>query len=516
MNRFIIVVFTIVCPMCLISQDYKQYLTLSYAEIDSLEYVANQTGDINQSILYLKAGREKASNEFGDRDTLVVRYLDLLASYYYVLEDLDQALSLYTLSYEIREEKLGKEHPDFATSSSFLGDLFVKLGKPDEALPLLIQAKDIREKVLGKRHPEYAMSLYFLGVYYENRGDFNTAISLYEQAKNIRAKALGKEDPYYLATLNNLAVSHYRLGHYNQTLELFHQVREVKRKIYGEEHYEYANALVGLAFIYGQLGKNEESLKLQIQALEIKSKIYGEDHLDHANTLFNLARYYDNLEEFDKALPFYLKSQKIYRERLSEKHSDHPRVFLFLANLFIRWGDYGQAWNCLYQAMNLNATKTLNHSFDKPWYDSLSVAPYPSNKHLEIMISALDVTYELLEMDESIIHPARKQSVVADLANHLVIRVRNQVANEEDKLRMLSKSHEWTMNSLEVLDPAEDAEKAFHIADKNKSVLLLQAMKSEKTNRFGELPDSLVERDEQLQHTRNQLQAQLLENRPEN
>src|SRR5262249_55406927 len=79
-----------------------------------------------------------------------------------------------------------------------------RAGKYDEALPLSDRALDIRENVLGPDHPDVASSLSILAVLYEAKGDYVKAEPLFRRALEIREKALGPEHPDVASSLNYL------------------------------------------------------------------------------------------------------------------------------------------------------------------------------------------------------------------------------------------------------------------------------------------------------------------------
>ena len=64
-----------------------------------------------------------------------------------------QALPLYERSLAIREQALGKEHPDVATSLNNLAGLYYAQGEYAKVQPLLERALAIAEKSLGVEHP---------------------------------------------------------------------------------------------------------------------------------------------------------------------------------------------------------------------------------------------------------------------------------------------------------------------------------------------------------------------------
>ena len=95
----------------------------------------------------------------------------------------------------------------------------------------------------------------------------------------------------------------------------------------------------------------------------------------------------------------------------------------------------------------------------------------------------------------------------------LLDKAQNQVGDEKDKLRILSKSKLWLQRNLTVLNPSQNSGEAFSLADQNKSVLLLQATKSEAIYRLGGVSDSLIQEHKRILDQRQKLQAKLSESR---
>ena len=62
----------------------------------------------------------------------------------------EKAEILFLEAKTIRENVLGKEHSDYATSLNNLGNLNTQSGKYEKAEPFFLEAKELRKKVLGK------------------------------------------------------------------------------------------------------------------------------------------------------------------------------------------------------------------------------------------------------------------------------------------------------------------------------------------------------------------------------
>ncbi|NJP12648.1 MAG: tetratricopeptide repeat protein [Leptolyngbyaceae cyanobacterium RU_5_1] len=70
-----------------------------------------------------------------------------------------EAEPLYVQSFHIREQQMGADHPDVATSLNNLALLYRAQGRYGEAEPLYMRSFYIYEQQLGGDHPDVAQSL---------------------------------------------------------------------------------------------------------------------------------------------------------------------------------------------------------------------------------------------------------------------------------------------------------------------------------------------------------------------
>ena len=77
-----------------------------------------------------------------------------------------EAEPLYVRSLSIREQQLGADHPDTATSLNNLAALYESMGRYPEAQPLYLRALEIFLSRLGEHHPNtqkvWSNFIYFL------------------------------------------------------------------------------------------------------------------------------------------------------------------------------------------------------------------------------------------------------------------------------------------------------------------------------------------------------------------
>jgi tetratricopeptide (TPR) repeat protein/transcriptional regulator with XRE-family HTH domain len=134
-------------------------------------------------------------------------HLWLLGAYGEARSYLDQAVA-------IRQQVLGMNHPDTASSFHYLGTVLLAQGRYAEAQGYLDQAVAIRQRVLGREHPDTAKSLDSLGMALAVQGQYAEAQGYSTQALAIRQRVLGANHPETAKSLNNLGFIFQGQGRY--------------------------------------------------------------------------------------------------------------------------------------------------------------------------------------------------------------------------------------------------------------------------------------------------------------
>ncbi len=160
-----------------------------------------------------------------------------LASYYLNTQGrFETAIAYSERSLQIRENQLGPDHPDTATSLNNLAGLYESMGRYSEAEPLYVRSLQIRENQLGPDHPDTATSLNNLAGLYYAMGRYNDAEPLLVRSLQIREKQLGPDHPDTATSLNNLAGLYYAMGRYSEAEPLYVRTLEISMKCLGENH----------------------------------------------------------------------------------------------------------------------------------------------------------------------------------------------------------------------------------------------------------------------------------------
>jgi tetratricopeptide (TPR) repeat protein len=291
---------------------------------------------IDELLVYI-AQREAA----GQEDASLATFYTLLARAYRRDNQIEQAISTWQKAISL-QEKLNL-YLDLATSLNNLGLLYDYLGKYSKAEPLVHQSLEIREQRLGEEHPDVAQSLSNLAELYREQGKYTEAEPLLLRSLKIRESQLGVEHPSVANSLNNLAELYKSQGKYSEAEPLRWRCLEIERKALGEEHPQFATSLNNFAGLYASQGKYSEAESLYLQALEIRERQLGADHPDVATSLNNFAGLYVSQGKYHKAEPLYLRSLQIVKNHLGAEHPYVAASLNNLASLYESQGNYSGA-----------------------------------------------------------------------------------------------------------------------------------------------------------------------------
>ncbi|MGA9753943.1 MAG: tetratricopeptide repeat protein [Desulfobaccales bacterium] len=226
----------------------------------------------------------------------------------------------------------------------------MKAGKFEEALPLARQALEIREKKLGPDHPGTAGSLMLVGRIEDAQFRFYKALPLYQRALKIREKTLGPDNPDTAASMALLARIYAILGFFDKGLPLAQQALKIREKALGPDNPQTALSLMILGFLYGQMGDHDKALLLTQQSLRISEKALGPNDPQTATALDNLAQLYSRQGLYDQALPLAQRAARIREQTLGLEHRRTAMALKFLGFLYLAKKDYGQAEACFRRA----------------------------------------------------------------------------------------------------------------------------------------------------------------------
>jgi len=252
------------------------------------------------------------------------------------------------------ETRLGKEHPDFATSLNNLALLHESQGRYSEAEPLFLQAIAIDQQSLPKNHPSLAINFNNLANLYRSQGRYSEAEPLYQRVIAINQQSRPENHPLLATYLNNLALLYRSQGRYSEAEPLYQQAIVIDQQSLPKNHPSLARDLNNLALLYSSQGRYSEAEPLFLQAITIDQQSLPKNHPSLAINFNNLAELYSSQGRYSEAEPLFLQAITINKQSLPKNHPSLAINFNNLALLYSSQGRYSEAEPLFLQAITID------------------------------------------------------------------------------------------------------------------------------------------------------------------
>jgi tetratricopeptide (TPR) repeat protein len=140
-----------------------------------------------------------------------------------------EALTSVQESVELKEQILGKDHPDVAISLGNVAFVLSKLHRPGEALAYSERALAIDEKALGVDHPSTALQLSNQADLLNLLGRFSEADGLGRRALAIWKREAGEDSPLVAVALTSIGRSSLGLGDAREAIAVLERAYAIRR-----------------------------------------------------------------------------------------------------------------------------------------------------------------------------------------------------------------------------------------------------------------------------------------------
>jgi CHAT domain-containing protein len=515
MLRFLLLIIGLLSTNTISAQQYPSLEVLvkkTFEEIDSMLMPHYGVGNYDGCIYFMNAAQEKAKIEYGVQDSVYASYTMGLGFFCESVGQYKRAEALFKEGRSVFASKIGRFNSSYSNSCISLGNLYQQIGEYSLTESLFMEVIEIYAQTLGKKHEAHATALNNLAYLYQLMGRYEQAEPLFKEANQIYAETLGKSNPYYAESITSLAVLYQSMGYLQKSERLLTEANFIIAKSYSKTNPEYASSLIKLALLYQKMERYKEAEPLFIEANQIYIKSLGKFHPSYATSLYYLARLYESTNRLDKATELLLESNQIYAKTLGMAHPSYSTSLNHITKLYTKAGEYHLAWKTIDKVLENLCDTSFVSPVNKDWADYIfkkSVYSYEQNSSL---ISSFTNAYDLMRLEK---RSKEELLIISELASALIKTSRDSIAGNKDKLRMLEYSTNWLLKTLNILDKGKDQNKAFLLAEQNKAVLLLEDSKNEQNYRLGNFPDSLAEKEQELLTSKDKLQANLFEARPE-
>jgi len=468
-----------------IGQEQTRICSVLYSYL-GLNYMKLSKFDL--AIACQKKNLEIRLNIYGDGDFNLANTYHQIGNTYMRKGDYNQALTYHHLALSIRERyKKGK-----AASYESLGTIHRLMGDYKSAIDYNKKALNIALKLVKEDDPAIAMIYNNLANCFRATGELDKAIEYHLKCIKIRKLILPDDHPDLALSYSNLGNCYREKGAYNKAIGFHNLGLLTYLKRFDHNSLNVADAYLNLSAVYGDISDLDRAFEFMKRSNEIKINILGENNIKLAPNYNNLGLHYAKQNNFEKSLEYYLKSDNLYKNE--KVYKDLAQVYYDIGILYFK---------------NKNINEALSYFHKSLYFDQkYSRATHPSIiKTLDKLISAYIITQEIdsAQFYVDIAIDAIRQQIIADVdfEAKFIYQARNRSIFEKAIVLSLIQSEERKDKRL--------LRNIFKYSGMSRSTLLQLQIKQNDALGFSGIPDSLLEKEQNIRIGINYREKQRLD-----
>jgi serine/threonine protein kinase len=253
---------------------------------------------------FRKAHAERVK-AYGEDDPRTILGLRPLGACLHAERRYEEALALYDRVRDAEAALHGPDHPTLASLDMPRGVMLDKLGRLDEADAALMNALRVREELLGKTHPDLGNNLYQLARVRVARKQWDEALQMAERAVALQRGHYDDRDETVARSLSMVASIHNTCKRYSAAEPYYREALRVYGKTRGVGSTAYAITAVNLGVNLFRQDRIHEAVPQLEAALARAERAFSPAASTPLNARLVLARCHARLDDTDRAAQFY-------------------------------------------------------------------------------------------------------------------------------------------------------------------------------------------------------------------
>ncbi len=226
----------------------------------------------------------------------------------------DSSLVYANQARELFQQRLDTTDVQFSGIYNGLAVCYQRANRLAEAKAFYLKSKRIAEEKLGSVSTDLAMCLNNLSSISRAEENYREAIQYSEQALKI-SRAL-KDEQGVSSAYYALGVYHYFLGDYGRTKDYMEACIAIRERLFSENHFSLINPYEVLGIAHEESGDYQKTLFYLKQASALIKANYPEGSLREGQNYENTALVYKSLEKLDTALLYIQHANTILLRQL--------------------------------------------------------------------------------------------------------------------------------------------------------------------------------------------------------
>lgn len=339
-----------------------------------------------------------------------------------------------------------------------------------------------------------------LGIIFWQEGNTNLAIEYIEKSLEIRKTNNSTE---LGASYNDLGLVYTEID-LSKALVFYQKALENYQSRYPTIHAKNAILLSNIGLIEVAKKQYTEAQKTFEKSKKIWQQIYpNQSHPSEAYVINNLGRIFLEKGEYDTANDYFRQALKIYQTNYGNKHPEIASTLNFISQTDLRKGNFKESISTLQKALiaNSDGFEAENIEQNPPLGAIFSSTIFLSSLMLKSDVLTQQYISKTLRLSD-----LKNALVCLQIADTLLTSIRQQASSNEDKL-LLSKTSSQLYEKAVILcnllaNETHQREKyytqAFYFSEKDKAIILLEAINESKAKDFGNIPTDLLKKEEDL------------------
>lgn len=264
---------------------------------------------------------------------------------------------------EIKEQILDSTSLSLAISHHGLGNTYRRIGDHKQAIYHIEKCIGIHRSRENPDYAEIATLLNMLGLVKMNMGDYKSCITYFDSAISINSKVRGKARPSLLAVnYNNLGNAYREIGKLQESLSYHHKSLFMSKSIHGDSSIQVSHSYHNIANIFSAIGDYDKAFSYYQRAVAVKKYVWGESHWELGMTLNNIGFLEMNNGDYDAAEKWLKKSLSVYAKTLGEEHYEAVLPNLNIGILYRCKSEHAKSRLHLHKALDVQIA--MNGRYD--------------------------------------------------------------------------------------------------------------------------------------------------------
>jgi CHAT domain-containing protein/Tfp pilus assembly protein PilF len=418
---------------------------------------------------------------------------------------------------KVAEQKLSHDNPFYADAVNNVSGYYTAIGDYDASTSYIQKSLDIKK---ARNEPKIELATLYqnLGNEFKKKGDYRKATDYLKKALEFTIDSVPDKEVWKLAKLyDHLGLAYQKAGIIDSAIvygekawEVISGIKTKQSKKLFKDSIQTLQHLSELYLKHEDLKKARLFIKKTLDLQKNDSAYRKYRTLELQGSLFlNEGKPKNALTAFRQAESIAQKFGKKFTPPLVASQS------VLMADAQLKLGQPQEALKLYQRALNVLSPDTnLLTSFSNPPLENLVAKTIG----LEILINKANTQWALYQSkkDTSFLWDALN---TFDCTSQLITAIRQGIYTEESKnllservTQVFESSIDAAFTAYQMTGKKEYAAKAFYFAESNKAQLLLEYVNEQIAKNSRSVPDSLLEKEKNIQLTITYFQKKILDN----